>query len=160
VNAVSTQVAPTVNEVATQAAPTVPALQTQSVPTVNAVATELMPTVSAAATASAQSGLRVTGAQLTSGDPTITVQNTSDRMVDLSAWSLQIGSTSVHLPANTQVGPGKSLVIHASSGTNDSTDVYLGSTAQSAMNALTPGARVSLENPSGAPVASFTMPQS
>jgi hypothetical protein len=81
-------------------------------------------------------------------------------MIDLSAWTLQVGSTPVKLPPNTQVGPGKSLIMHASSGTDDGTDVYLGSAAHSAMSALSPGARVSLYNPSGSTIATFTMPSS
>ena len=157
-NALRTEIAPTLNAAATQVGPTLIAVQTQAAPTLNAIATEVVPTVNAAGTTTAESGLRITGAQLASSEPTITVQNDGDRMIDLSGWTLQVGNTPVRLPPNTEVGPGKSLVLHGSSGTSDNDNVYLGSAIQAAVNALQPGERVTLQNPSGFSVASFTVP--
>jgi hypothetical protein len=157
-NALRTQIAPTLNAAATQFAPTMVAVQTQTVPTLEAIGTEVVPTVNAAATTTAESAIRITDAQLTSGAPTITVENVGDRTIDLSAWSLQVGDKPVKLPPNTELAPGKSLVLHGSAGTNDNDNIYLGSSFDAALNALQPGAQVLLENPSGSPVASFTVP--
>ncbi len=157
-NALSTQIAPTLNAAATQVGPTLVAVQTQVAPTLNAIGTQVAPTVNAAATTTAESALAITGAQLASSEPTITVQNDGDRSIDLSAWSLQVGNTPVKLPPNTELGPGKSLVLHGSSGTTDNDNLYLGSAFQTALNALQPGEQVVLESPSGSAVASFTVP--
>lgn len=157
-NALRTQIAPTLNTAATQVAPTLIAVQTQVVPTLNAIATEVVPTVNAAATTTSESALRITSAQLAPGEPTITVQNDGDGMLDLSAWTLQVGDTPVKLPPKTVVGPRSSLVLHGSSGTSDSNNVYLGSSFATALNALRSGTRIILENPSGFTVASFTVP--
>jgi hypothetical protein len=153
-----TQIAPTLNAAATQVAPTLMAVQTQAAPTLNAIGTEVVPTVNAEATTTAESALRITSAQLASSEPSITVQNDGDRMIDLSAWTLQVGDTPIMLPPNTEIAPGKALVLHGSSGTTDSDNVYLGSSLQTVLNALGPGSRVVLENPSGSTVASFAVP--
>jgi lamin tail-like protein len=157
-NALRTQIAPTLNAAATQFAPTMVAVQTQTVPTLEAIGTEVVPTVNAAATTTAESAIRITDAQLTSSAPTLTVANVGDRTIDLSAWSLQVGDQPVKLPPNTELAPGKSLVLHGSAGTSDSDNIYLGSSLGDALNALQPGAQVVLENPSGSLVASFTVP--
>lgn len=157
-NTLRTQIAPTVNAVATQVAPTLIAVQTQVAPTLDAIGTEVVPTVNAAATTTAESALRITGAQLASSEPTITVQNDGNQMLDLSGWTLQVGDTPVKLPPNTEVGAGQSVVLHGSSGTTETDNLYLGTPFQTALNALQPGARVVLENPSGVILATFTVP--
>jgi hypothetical protein len=157
-DALRTQIAPTLNAAGTRVAPTLVAVQTEVVPTLNAIATEVVPTVNAAATTTSESALRVTGVQLASEEPTMTLQNDGAGIVDLSGWTVQVGDTPVKLPSNTEVGPGKSLVLHGSIGTSDSTNVYMGSAFRTALNALKPGTRVILENPSGFTVASFTVP--
>jgi lamin tail-like protein len=182
--AVATQSAPTVQAQGAQTAPTLSAAETQVAPTLNAVRTEVAPTAKAVttavaptanaastsaamaatqvpaqvATASAQTGLRITGAELKSSDQTVTVQNTSQQTIDLSAWTLQIGASPVKLPLNANVAPGSSLVLHATDGTTDNADIYLGSVAHTALSALHPGEQITLENPSGAAVASYTVP--
>jgi hypothetical protein len=157
-DALRTQIAPTLNAAATQVAPTLIAVQTQSIPTLNAIATEVVPTVNAAATTTAESGLRITDVQLAASEPSVTVQNDGDRTIDLSTWTVEVASTPVILPPNTQLGPGDALVLHGSNGTGDNHNVYLGSAFETALNALQPGAQVMLDNPSGSTVASFTVP--
>jgi Lamin Tail Domain len=173
VQAEGAQAAPTLSAAETQVAPTLNAVRTEVAPTANAVTTAVAPTVNAAstsapiaatqaaaqvATASAQTGLRITGAELRSSDQTVTVQNTSQQTIDLSAWTLQIGASPVKLPSNVDVAPGSSLVMHATDGTSDNTDVYLGSIAHTALGGLHPAEQITLENPSGAAVASYTVP--
>jgi hypothetical protein len=154
-----TQMAPTLNAAATQVAPTLIAVQTETAPTLIAIGTEVVPTVNAAATTTAESALRITGVQLSSSEPSVTVQNDGDRPIDVSAWTLEVGTTPVTLPPNLEVGPGNALVLHGSNGTDDKQNVYLGSSFQTALNALQPGALVTLNNPSGATVATFSVPR-
>lgn len=186
VSAVETNVVPTVNAAVsaeqTRVAPTVSAavgaVQTNVVPTVSAVATtqvqptaaalarQVQPTVSAAATQGpaqaatevAQVPVRIDGAQLSPTDPTLTLRNTSNQALDLSAWTLRVANQEIGLPDNARVAAGQALVVHAVGGNSAGNNIYLGSAAQSAFTALRPGASIALENPSGATVSSFTVP--
>jgi hypothetical protein len=153
--AAATQVAPTAQAAATRIAPTVQAAATAVAPTVQAAATQAAP---AAATAQAAAPVRITAARVTTGDAMLTVEGTGSQPVDLSGWTLGVGGTGVRLPANTAVRPGEALVIHTASGTSSGSDVYLGQAAQSLVQSLRPGARVSLSNPSGTEVTAFTIP--
>jgi competence protein ComEC len=159
--ALATQSAPTVQalattgaRVATQGAPTAGALATQSAPTVQAVATQAAPAV---ATAAASSPVRILGAESNGTDSMISLQNASDTAVDLNGWVLQVGTASAHLPSLT-IQPGQSVTLHSTSGTNTATDVYLGADASALAQQAKPGARVVLQNPSGAPTTAFTIP--
>jgi Lamin Tail Domain len=153
--ALATQAAPTAQALATQAAPTAQALATQAAPTVQAAATQVAPI---AATAAANAPVRILGAQSNANDSMISVQNTSASTVDLGGWVLQVGTASAHLPAGLMIQPGQSITLHSSAGTNTSTDVYLGADASSLAEQAKPGARVVLQNPSGAATTAFTIP--
>ena len=155
VQAAATQVAPTMQAAATQAAPTVQAAATMVAPTVQAAATQVAP---AAATAQAAAPVRITSARVTAGDAMLTVEGTGSQQVDLTGWTLGVGGSQVRLPANTAVGPGQAVVLHTASGTSSGRDVYLGQEAQTLLQSLRPGARVSLNNPSGTEVTAFTIP--
>jgi hypothetical protein len=166
-------VAPTVQSVATQAAPTAQAVATQAAPTAQTAATQVAPTVqvvatagagmatqapAAASTAVAGAPVRITEASLSASDPRITIQNTTNQPVDLSGWTLRVGETSARLPANTQAPAGQALVLHVQSGASSGRDVYLGQPAPDLMQALRPGARVALEDPSGSTITAVTVP--
>jgi hypothetical protein len=172
-----TNVAPTAQAVANQAAPTMqaaaPTVQAavqQAVPTIQAAATAAAPTVQAVATQAARQAapivatvdagapVRIVDARMTPGDATLTLQNATTQMVDLTGWVLDVGGTSLRLPANTQVGPGMSVTIHTGPGTSSGSNVYLGQEGQKLADALKPGVRVALTNPAGAPVTAFTVP--
>jgi hypothetical protein len=173
----TTNVAPTAQAVATQAAPTVqaaiPTMQAavqQAVPTMQAAATAAAPTVQAMATqaarqaapvlatADAATPVRIIDARMAPGDATLTLQNASAQMVDLTGWVLDVGGTTIRLPANTQVGPGMSVTLHTASGTSSGSNIYLGQDGQALAAALKPGVRVALTNPAGAPITAFTVP--
>jgi len=77
--------------------------------------------------------------------------------VDLTGWQLQVGTASVALPGGMNVTPGQTVTLHTGSGTSTSSDVYLGSSAQSISANLKPGAQVVLQSPSG-PMTAFTVP--
>ena len=159
-------VAPTAQTAATQAAPTVQAAATQVAPTLQAAATQLAPTAQAVATqapaavstAVASAPVRITDASISANDPRITVQNTSNQAVDLTGWTLRIGDAAVRLPANTQAPAGQALVLHATAGTSSGPDVYLGQPTPDVAQALRPGARVALVDPSGSTVTALTVP--
>jgi hypothetical protein len=166
-------VAPTAQSAAAQAAPTVQAVGTQAAPTLQAAATQLAPTVqalatvgatiatqapAAASTAVAAAPVRIADASVSANDPRITIQNTSNQAVDLTGWTLQIGDAAVRLPANTQAPVGQALVLHATAGTSTGRDVYLGQPTPDVAQALRPGARVALVDPSGSTVTALIVP--
>jgi hypothetical protein len=113
---------------------------------------------SVASTAVAAAPFRITDASISANDPRITIQNTSTQAVDLTGWTLQIGTAAVRLPANTQAPAGQALVLHGSAGTSTGRDVYLGQPTPDLVQALRPGARVALLDPSGSPVTALTVP--
>jgi hypothetical protein len=166
-------VAPTAQRAAAQAAPTLQAAATQAAPAIQAAATQFAPTVQALATAGAatatqapavastavaSSPVRISDASISANDPRITIQNTSNQAVDLTGWSLQIGTATMRLPANTQAPAGQALVLHATAGTSTGRDVYLGQPTPDMMQALRPGARLALVDPSGSTVTALTVP--
>jgi len=124
-------------------------------PTVQAAATAA-PAV--ASTAVAAAPFRITDASITANDPRITIQNTSTQAVDLTGWTLQVGSAAMRLPANTQAPAGQALVLHGSAGTSSGKDVYLGQPTPDLAQALKPGARVALVDPSGSTITALTVP--
>jgi hypothetical protein len=88
----------------------------------------------------------------------VSLQNTSGSTVDLGGWVLQVGTASAQLPAGLAIQPGQSITLHSGTGTNTATDVYLGAQASALAQQAKPGARVVLQNPSGAPTTAFTIP--
>jgi hypothetical protein len=117
------------------------------------------PTVqSAAAQAVAGAPFRITDASVSENDPRITIQNTSTQAVDLTGWTLQIGGAAMRLPANTQAPAGQALVLHGAAGTSTGRDVYLGQPTPDVVQALRPGARVALLDPSGSTITALTVP--
>jgi hypothetical protein len=166
IQAAAAQAAPTVQAAAAQAAPTVQAAATQAAPTVQAAATQLAPTVQAAATqapaaastAIAGAPVRITDASLSGSAPRLTIQNTSTQAVDLSGWTLRVGDAAVRLPTNMQAPAGQTLVLHMTAGTSSGRDVYLGQPAPDLTQALRPGARIALEDPSGSTITAMTVP--
>jgi competence protein ComEC len=165
----ATQAAPTVQALATsgataaqQAAPTVQALATsastnaaQSAPTLQALATQVAP-VSATVTSNAP--VRISNVQSTSNDASMTVQNSSNSAVDMSGWTLMVGTSTVSLPSGVNIPPGGTIILHTGSGTNSASDVYLGSSASTLAQQVKPGARIVLQNPSGSPTTAFVVP--
>lgn len=158
----ATPPSPTVQAVASQAAPTVQAVASQVVPTAQALASQVAPAVSPAASAIASAvaaaPVRITNASLIPGDATITLQNTGTTAVDLSGWSVRVGTATATLPANTNVPSSGQITLHTAAGTSSGTDVYLGAQGQALLAALTPGAQVQLMNPQNVVANSFTLP--
>jgi len=155
VQALATQAAPTVQAVATQVAPTVQAAATNAAPTVQAVATQAAPVT---ATVSAAAPVRVTDARLTSNDANVVLQNTGNQPVNLSGWSLLVGTARVQLPAGVDMQPAKTVTVHTTAGTNTDSDVYLGQEAQTLASQLHPGVTIALTNPAGGTISSFVVP--
>jgi len=126
-------------------------------PTQQAVATSAAPSVS---TAAAAAPVQLTNARVTSSDAMVTVENTSAQPVDLSGWSLQVGSAKAQLPQGVNVQPDQSVTLHTAAGTSTNADVFLGQSGQGLVSQLQPGATVALANPSGGTVSSFMVPTS
>jgi competence protein ComEC len=164
--ALANQAAPTVSAAATQIAPTAQALANQAAPTVSAAATQIAPTAQAlantaapfAATVTTSAPVRVTNVKVETTDSTVALQNVGNQAVDLSNWSLQVGTVHTQLPAGLNVPPGQTVTVHTGSGTSSPTDVYLGTDAQAIASQLRPGVQIVLANPSGSPVSSFVVP--
>jgi len=158
--------APTAVSAATAAASTVATLVAAS-PVATLVAASPVTTVAAAASAAASpaaaiaaaSPVRITAAQLSPTDATITIQNAGNAVVDMTGWRLRVGGATVTLPANSRVAPGESITIHTASGTNSGTDVYLGSDAATLLSGLQPGATVALVDAQGTVVSEFVLPR-
>jgi competence protein ComEC len=113
--------------------------------------------VSSAATPAA-TPVQIVSASVGANDATITVHDSGSQALSLSGWTLMVGTTPVQLPSNTTVAAGKSLTLHAASGTSSDTDVYLGQNAQQIQSSLQPGTRVALQDPDGSTVTSFNVP--
>jgi hypothetical protein len=113
--------------------------------------------LSSAATPAA-TPVQIVSASVGANDATITVHDSGSQPLSLSGWTLMVGTTPVQLPSNATVPAGQSLTLHAASGTNSGTDVYLGQNAQQIQSSLRPGTRVTLQDLSGSTVASFTVP--
>jgi hypothetical protein len=118
--------------------------------------TSTAPTLAAAN--SVPTPVQITSASLGAGDATVTIQATGSQPLSLSGWTLVVGTTPVQLPSDATIPAGQTLKIHTAAGANTGTDVYLGQNAQAIVSALQPGARVALQNPGGATVISFTVP--
>lgn len=138
------------------ASPSVAAAVTAASP---AAATAVAGASPAAGTAIAASPVRISGAQLSPTDTTITVQNTSGSAVDLTGWRLRVGTATATLPANAQVAANDTVTIHTASGTTGGKDIYLGQDATALLTGLQPGASVALVNPQGSSAAEFTLPR-
>jgi micrococcal nuclease len=151
----SVTVGPTAQSAATSVAPTARAIGTEAAPTVRALATDAAPV---AATVTAAAPVRVTNVNVAIGDSTVTVQDVGSQPVNLSNWSLQVGTARAQLPSGVDIQPGRTVTLHTMSGSSTQTDVYLGQDAQAITNELRPGTQVTLENPSGMPISSFVVP--
>jgi hypothetical protein len=123
-----------------------------------AVATAAAGASPAAATASAASPVRITAAQVTPSDVTVTLQNSSGSAVDLTGWKLRAGSATVTLPSGARVPPNDTVTLHTASGTSSGRDVYLGQDALTLVPELRPGASISLVDGQGNSVADFRLP--
>lgn len=124
-------------------------------PTQQAVATSVAPIVS---TATAAAPVQVTNARVTSSDAMVTVENTSAQPVNLSGWTLQVGTARAQLPQGVNVQPDQSVTLHTAAGTSTGSDVFLGQSGQALVSQLQPGATIALDNPSGSTMSSFTVP--
>jgi Lamin Tail Domain len=111
-----------------------------------------------AAAAGSVTSLTLVSVQPGAPDSTITLQNSGSSPVDLSGWSLVIGTVSIRLPANTRVDAGQRLVLHTGTGTSTGQDVYLGQDFNTLATAIQPGAIVGLRDASGAMVTQTTIP--
>lgn len=155
--------APTVEKAATQAVKAASPVATQAVASAPTVAAAASPVVGAAspvvATAVAASPIRITAAQLSPTDSTVTVQNNSSAAVDLSGWKIRVGSSTASLPANSRVGANESVTIHTASGTSAGRDIYLGQEAVALLGGLQPGASIALVDAQNAVVSEFILPR-
>ncbi|HLZ26245.1 MAG TPA: lamin tail domain-containing protein [Chloroflexota bacterium] len=88
----------------------------------------------------------------------MTLLNAGSQQLSLSGWTLMVGTTPISLPPGATIPANKSLTLHSASGADSSTDVYLGGKVPNVSSILQPGTRITLENPSGAPVTAFTVP--
>jgi hypothetical protein len=109
-------------------------------------------------TSSAATPVQITNASVSGSDATVTVQDMGSQPLNLSGWTLMVGTMPVQLPSAATIPAGQSLTLHAASGASTGTDVYLGQNTQAIASSLQPGTRVALQNPTGAIVASFTVP--
>jgi hypothetical protein len=166
VKAANTQVSAAASPAVAAASPAVAAaspaatqIAAAASPVATSVAAAASPAASAVASAVAQSPIQITGVQLSPTDTTIGLRNTGSTAIDLSGWMLRVGTASASLPANSRVGPGETLTVHAASGTNSGNNVYLGADAATLLTGLQPGAAISLTNPQGQAAAQFTIPR-
>jgi len=123
--------------------------------TAQAVATQAAPIT---ATVTAAAPVRMTNARVTGNDANVTLQNTGDQAVDLSGWSLLVGTARAQLPNGFALPAAKSVTVHATSGTNSDSDLYLGQDSQTLVSQLRPGVTIALNNPAGGTVSSFVVP--
>jgi Lamin Tail Domain len=133
-----------------------PGTSSQSSGTGNSAA--LPTSVSAAATASASTPVQISNANINANDATVTLRNTGSQPVNLGGWTLMVGTTPVALPSSATISPGQSLTLHSASGSDSSSDVYLGGTLPNVAGAVQPGTRITLQNSTGSPVTAFTVP--
>jgi hypothetical protein len=130
-------------------------LATQAAAAASPVAAAASPAV---ATAGAASPVRITGAQLSPTDTTLSVQNTGSTPLDLAGWRLSVGQASATLPSGARIAPGETVTIHTAAGTSSARDIYLGQEAAALMSGLRPGATIALVNGQGQQVGQFTLP--
>lgn len=144
--------------------PTARALATQAAPMASPVASAIAaipvaPVASAVASAVAASPIVITGAQLSPSDTTLTLRNTSGGTVDLTGYSLRVGTATASLPGALRMAPGETVTIHTASGTSTATDAYLGAASQALLGGLQPGAQVTLVDARGSVVSTFSLPR-
>jgi hypothetical protein len=102
--------------------------------------------------------VQIANATVTPADTTVTLLNAGSQPLSLSGWTLMVGSTPIALPSSATIPANQSLTLHSASGSDSSTDVYLGGKVPNIASILQPGTRVALENPNGSPVTAFTVP--
>jgi Lamin Tail Domain len=102
--------------------------------------------------------VRVTSVNVAAQDSTIALQNAGTQPVNVSNWSVQVGSARATLPSGVNVQPGQSVMLHTTAGTSTQSDVFLGQDAQAITTQLRPGVEVVVNNPAGSPVTSFVVP--
>jgi len=88
----------------------------------------------------------------------MTLENDGATAVDLSGWSLVVGTVSMQLPANARVEPGSQLVLHTGSGTSTGQDVYLSQNVATLASAVQPGASIALRDTNGITITQTTIP--
>jgi len=138
-------------------APTSPTVSTAATAVASPVAT--LVAASPVASAVAASPVRITSAQLSPTDATISVQNAGTAAVDMTGWKLRVGTATVTLPSNSRAAPGEAVTIHTAAGTSGGRDVYLGSESAALVSALQPGVTVALLDAQGATMSEFTLPR-
>ena len=125
--------------------------------------------VLSAATTIAGSPVQISAVALNTGnvgDSTVTVSNVSSAPVDLSGWTLLVGTYRATFPANQYMTilPGLSKVIHlsgAAPGSDPSSgdNIYLGaSSIEIGTGVLTQGDRVVLVNPQQQVASAYQLP--
>jgi hypothetical protein len=146
---------PLATQVAAAASPAVATAVAAASPLATQAAAAASPAI---ATAASAAPVRITGAQLSTTDTTITIQNVSGSTIDLAGWRLSVGQATATLPSGARIAPNETVTIHTASGTSTARDVYLGQDAAALMSGLRPGATVAVTNPQGERVAQFTLP--
>jgi hypothetical protein len=160
VQGTATGVAPSVVAAQTAIAPTVIAAQTQVAPTRNALATQAVATFGPPiATSTTASLIQISAATISQGDTTVTLRNSGTIPINVSAWMLLTGNTTVILPVDPAllVQPNAALTLHFASGANTATDYYLGQVSQAFASTVKPGDRLVLVNLSGQIVSIYQL---
>jgi len=147
---------PTVGTAATAAASPIATVVSAAA---SPAATVVSAAASPAATLAAASPARITAAQISPTDTTLTVQNAGSAAVDLTGWRLRVGSATATLPGNSRVSPGETVTIHTASGASAGRDIYLGADAAALMSGLQPGASIALLDAQGSTVSEFVIPR-
>jgi hypothetical protein len=102
--------------------------------------------------------IQIDAATVSPADTTVTLHNPTSQALSLSGWTLMVGTTPITLPSSVTIPANESLTLHSATGANSDTDVYLGGTVPNLSEILQPGTRLSMVNPSGSPIAAFTLP--
>ena len=132
---------------------------TSAAPTaVTAASTAVAGAAAAGSTAVAAAPVQIASANVSPADATVTLLNSGSQPLSLSGWTLMVGSTPISLPSSATIPANQRLTLHSANGADSGTDVYLGGKVPNLTSMLQPGTRVALENPSGAPVTAFTVP--
>jgi hypothetical protein len=102
--------------------------------------------------------LTIVSVQPGAPDSTVTLQNGGSTPIDLSNYTLTIGTVPIKLPPNSRVEAGQRVVIHTGSGTSTGSDIYLGQDFAVIATAVQPGAVIVLRDANGGTVTQTTVP--
>lgn len=107
----------------------------------------------------AQGALRIADASIADATPWLSIQNSSEEVIPMAGWKLQIGQATAELPANAVVQPGAALTLHAGTGLSSDDELFLGNAGDALAAAAMPGAAVILTDAEGKVHAQTTVPR-